>query len=426
MRRMSYALLALAAVVCSIGTGVLTYHSAIEADAQARLKAETMDRLAQETWYLPLSEEYSGLHAIKGADRELYGAVVKDREVLMDRSGKVILKIPESMTVFDMSLGWVTDYMDTGSEGDGMLMFQDKESEKLGYMDLDGSVVIKARYEEATAFEDGYAVKKEKTESGANVEAPIDKSGRVLYDTSKLDKWPDLYTSAEPVGGKYFLMKPRGTGGNRLFDAEKEEIVKEWKSDEPWFRLRALGENRCARMDDDGFLLLDESFEPLDEERRFIWMDRFSEGLCYARWTEDGKTVSGYVDTDGQVQLRVPDVLYGSRFTEGKAFLWEKDRVSVIDKTGRKLFEKKLAEPLDEDNYRLRFYNDNVSSDLAECWYREGLAICYDGKNFGIVDESGSWAIEPVFSWASFSGKDAAVVSIEGKEGIWKAGGKNV
>lgn len=425
MRRVSYALLALAAAACSIGSGIMVYHSAVEADVQAQIKAETMERLAQETWYLPLGEKYSGIHAIKGAGRELYGAFAGDEEVLMDRSGKVTLKIPKSMTVFDMSLGWISGEMDTGSEGGGLLLYQDKESEKVGYMDLEGNVILKARYDLATAFDDGYAVREADIKGCAGVQAPIDESGQVLYDTSKLDRWPDLYTSAAQVEGRYFLLKSRGAGGRRLFDARKKAVIKEWPSDEPWFELRALGEERFAKTNGDGFLLLDENFETMEESTPFVWMDRFSEGLCYVRWTEAGKVFSGYIDGDGQVQLQMPDVFYGGRFTEGKAFLWEEDKVCVIDRTGRKLFEKQLSKPLDEDSCRPDDYADTVPAELEECWYRDGLAICWDGTHFGIIDKRGDWVIRPAFSRASFSGKDAAVVEVDGKEGIWKAGGNH-
>lgn len=426
MKRIAYVLLALAAVMCSIGAGVMTYQSALDADARAQKKAELMDQLAREAWYLPLSEEYSGIHAVRGADRELYGAFKGNKEIIMDRNGKVTLQIPESMDIFDMSLGWISSNMDTGSEGDGLLMYQDCKSGKLGYIDLDGNVVIKARYDSATAFSDGCAIVEKPSDlhSGVDVQAPVDKSGQVLYDTEKLDKWPDLYTSVSHVTGKYFLLESRVDSSRRLFDAERKEIIREWSGAVSWFDLAALGEERYVRRNSDRLRMLDERFDPIEEVPLFSWMDRFSEGLCYAKWKENGEIISGYIDRDGQVKIRTPHILYGSRFTEGKAFLWEKEKVRVIDQTGRTLFEKKLAEPLDADICGPDEAGGELPADLAECWYRDGMAVCYDGKKFGIIDDNGSWVIDPVFSSASFSGEDAAVVYLDSKEGILKVGGR--
>ncbi len=424
MKRVSYGLLLLAAMACSVCLGIMTYVSALDSEAAAEQDRQNLQELEQESWYLPLSEEYDGIHQIAGADRELYGAWYQDREILMDRTGKLQLTIPENLTVFEPQMGWVSADMDSDGEGDNLLRFYDKEREKYGFMDLQGNIVIKAAYEQATEFADGYAVRKDELEGHKEIMTIIDRSGRMAYDPATEGQWFEWFTRVKRLGGSCFLLKNDRDGKGRIFDAKEGKAVKEMDRG-AFYDMKALGEGRCAGFDNtDGMRLLDKDFEPVSEEA-YTWMDGFSEGLCFVKWQDGTKTLCGYIDGEGRLEIETGDILYGSRFKEGKAFLWTEDRVRVIDRTGRIFFEKELEEKLDLDHDQMESRYDEVPVELTRCWFRDGLAVCYDGSCFGILDAEGTWRIPPFLDDAEFCGKDAAVLDLGAKEGIWKAGGRD-
>lgn len=424
MKRVSYALLLLAAMACSVGLGIMTYVSAMENGAAEEQDRQNLQALEQETWYLPLSEEYDSIHQIDGADRELYGAWHQDREILMDRTGKLQLTIPENLTVFEPQKGWVSSEMNSDGEGDNLLRFYDKEREKYGFMDLQGKVVLKAAYAQVTEFADGYAVREDELEGHGEIMTIIDRSGRMAYDPAAEGQWFEWYTSVKRLGGGCFLLKNNRDGKGRIFDAKEGKAVKEMDRG-AFYDMKALGDGRCASIDNqNGMGLLDKDFEPVSEET-YTWMDGFSEGLCFVKWKDGTKTRCGYIDGEGRLKIETGDILYGSRFKEEKAFLWTEDCVRVIDRTGRTLFEKELAEKLDPDHDQMGSRYDEVPAELTQCWFRDSLAVCYDGRYFGILDAEGNWRIPPILDDAEFCGRDAAVLRLGAKEGIWKAGGRD-
>lgn len=424
MKRVSYLLILLAAAACSAAMGIMTYYSAVEDDAAGQRELQTLQALEQESWYLPLDDAYDSIHEINGAEKELYGARYEDREVLMDKRGNVLLKIPKERSAFEPQKGWIPSEMDSDGEGDGLLRFYDSEKKQYGFMDLEGNTVIKASYTQATDFADGYAVIQDEMEGHQNIMAVIDRSGRIIYDPTKEGQWYEWFSKVKRLGGGLFLLTSERGGKYRILDAKENQVIKEIEG-AGVFDLEPLGEGRCARFDDeDQMQLLDEDFDPVSEDT-FVWMDGFSEGLCFARWKEGIETVSGYVDADGKARIAAGDALYGSRFKEGKAFLWTKDRVRVIDTAGRILFEKELSKELNETDYQLNSRYDEAPAETAPCWFRNGLAICYDGSCYGILDERGKWLIQPVMDDAAFCGKDAAAVRLGVKEGILKVGEKD-
>ncbi len=424
MKRVSYGLLLLAAMACSVCLGIMTYVSALDSEAAEEQDRQNLQMLEQESWYLPLSEEYDSIHQIAGADRELYGARYQDKEILMDRTGKAQLTIPENLTVFEPQKGWVSSEMDCDGEGENLLRYYDKAREKYGFMNLRGKVVIEAAYEQATEFTDGYAIAQDTVGGHPSIMIIIDQSGRMAYNPSAEGQWFEWFTSVKRLGGSRFLLKDERGSKGRIFDAKEKTVLKEMSRSGGYLDMKNLGEERWARIGDSYLYLLDEDFEPVSEDA-YLWMDRFSEGLCFVKWNEGTKTRCGYIDGSGKVQIAVGDVICGSRFKEGKAFLWTEDRVRVIDRTGRTLFEKELAEALDPDYYQIESRYDEVRMELTQLGFRDDLAVCYDGRYFGILDAKGTWRIPPILDFAEFCGRDAAVLRLGAKEGIWKAGGRD-
>ena len=425
MKRASYGLLLLAAIACSVSLGVMTYVSAVDSGKAQERDRKNLAALQQESWYLPLNGDYDGIHQITGADQEIYGALHKDQEILMDRNGKILLAIPKGRSVFEPQKGWVSSDMESDGEGGNLLRFYDEDREKYGFMDLQGNIAIKAAYEQVTEFTDGYAIVEDELGGHPEISVIIDRAGRMVYDPTKEGQWNEWFSKVQRLGGSLFLLRNEQSNKARIFDAAEHSILKEIDTGGRFYSMKALGEGRCASIDnDDGMRLLDQDFEPVSEAA-YTWMDGFSEGLCFVKWKDGTKTLCGYIDGAGRLKIEAGEVLCGSRFHDGKAFLWSEDHVRVIDKTGRTLFEKKLAEKLNREHYQMASRYDEIPEELAGCWFRDGLAVCYDGSHYGIVDAEGNWRIQPVLDYARFCGRDAAVVSLDAKEGIWKAGGED-
>lgn len=100
-----------------------------------------------------------------------------DESVLVDSSGKVLLKTKY----------WLINYQD------GMLSFRDNTL--YGFMDLNGNVVIPAKYRSVTDFENGKAV----VEISPGEFAVIDKSNKVIEEL----KYYNMYSSSEGVSVYY-------------------------------------------------------------------------------------------------------------------------------------------------------------------------------------------------------------------------------
>lgn len=200
MKRVSYLLILLAAAACSAAMGIMTYYSAVEDDAAGQLELQTLQALEQESWYLPLDDAYDSIHEINGAEKELYGARYEDREVLMDKRGNVLLKIPKERSAFEPQKGWVSSDMDSDGEGDGLLRYYDSEKKQYGFMDLEGNTVIKASYTQATDFAGGYAVIQNEMEGHQNIMAVIDRSGRIIYDPTKEGQWYEWFSKVKKAG----------------------------------------------------------------------------------------------------------------------------------------------------------------------------------------------------------------------------------
>ncbi|MGC2872550.1 WG repeat-containing protein [Ihubacter sp. rT4E-8] len=416
MRRLGYGLLCLTVIICSVGAGLMTYTAAIEREEQTKIKEAVIKQLENQKWYLPLGDTYGWLTMVDEDEKVFLGQTKDGRQVLINCRGKLLKRLREDMQILD-------------SVGGGMLVYQDADG-KQGYVDYQGNVKIPARFVTAHEFQDGYAVVETETKnSKQKIEAPIDSKGNILYDTEESDKWPEWYSEVEQIRGKYFFLRLRTYANpQRIFDAEKGEIVKELEDERNGQHIFGLGEKRYAFScyDDAGndqYFLMDENFDLISEEVSYKWVNRFSEGLCYAKWTENGKECSGYIDRNGKIRIRLTSVLYGGKFSEGKAMIWEKDKVHVIDKEGRRLFEKTLTVPLDESLFEdMSYYDFENNYDVSGCWYRDGSAVYFDGKKFGIIDDEGDWIIEPVFDFIEFAGADMILMKIDGKTGIMKAG----
>ena len=165
-------------------------------------------------------------------------------------------------------------------EREGIKYFQYMENEKTGFRDLDGKIVIKAIYESAEMFSEGY--------------------------------------SAVEVDGKWGLIDETG-----------KYIIK------PKFEYLGSVHNGLAsyRVNSKyGFVDItgQERIKP-----QFDWVDEFSEGLCVVR---NDNIKHGYIDTTGKVIIDF-QFQYANKFENGKAKFELNNLWGAVDKTGKIIIE---------------------------------------------------------------------------------------
>ena len=108
------------------------------------------------------------------------------KQVVLDEGDDVVEEIVEAEVVSNkpdiklirLPIPWEkTDYF-----GDGMIGFQDPDTDLWGYCDYNGNIVLDAQYTSINAFINGYALVRTDDESKY-----IDKAGNAIYSGSNLD-----------------------------------------------------------------------------------------------------------------------------------------------------------------------------------------------------------------------------------------------
>lgn len=75
-------------------------------------------------------------------------------------------------------------------------------------------------------------------------------------------------------------------------------------------------------------------------------------------------------------------------------------------------FSFTLAEAFNRDS------DVNFEYDYAQCYFRNGKAIVYDRKHYGLVDKKGNWVIQPDFDEMTYAGTDKLLVEYKGMSGM--------
>lgn len=172
-------------------------------------------------------------------------------------------------------------------EREGIKYFQYMENGKTGFRDLDGKIVIKAIYESAEMFSEGFSA------------VQVDKKWGLIDE-----------------GGKYII--------------------------EPKFEYLGSVHNGLASYranDKYGFVDItgQEKIKP-----QFDWVDEFAEGLCVVR-NDNGKLghgKNGFIDTTGKLVIDFK-FKYAGKFEDGKAKVQIDKDFIFIDKAGNIIADTK-------------------------------------------------------------------------------------
>lgn len=396
-------LIAMAVLFCisSAGLGIAGYQAALKIAADS-------SALERFDWVVPLTAGYRSIGETD-MDGGYLTAETKDGDfVLLDREGK-----PMDET---KSREWLWGQED---------FYNFYKGGKEGYKYLDGSIMIPAKYDDITSFDGDYAL----ANLGEDYFA-IDRKGEIAYKFEGGEK-----AFARQVDGQFFC-QDQGQWF-LLIDVKKGKVVKKWDSidcDEIWKCGPRLyfADSSCGKY------FLDEEFEPAFGGMllEVSGAGDYGEGLIPVRWVvngtwkdcppEDEKQVkAGYIDLQGNMVFETPGSVYSGAFSEGKALVYEENRLYCVDREGNQLFELPLKEKIELDMWKQRDQTlALVGWILPECCFKGGMAPVFDGEKLGLVDEEGNWLIEPAFDDMNMLDSGFIAVEYRGRWGL--IDGKNL
>ncbi len=347
-------------------------------------------RFASLDWAVQLNQ-YDRIESVD-TDKELYTAYKGEADFLIDGNGRQVARSSD-----DIKNSHVLTVFTKG----------DKE----GYKYLDGTLAIKAEFDEAYDFDGGYAkVSKDGTDYFV-----IDTKGRTVFQPEK--KTSEL----EQIYGRYFLFYK--DYHRSVINVETGEIIENVNF---YDMFHDVGEGMFAAKADfswddvEPMYLLDKNFRTMHGGQLYGQIGCFGQGLCYVQKlvgateeeNENYQVENGYMSKDGEIVVKTDKAIFGCKFAEGRALVYEKKRISCIDQSGRVLFSIKPAKDFEEKlgtDFEYRY---------AQCYFRDGKAIVYDGRHYGLVNRNGNWAIQPVFDEMTYAGTDKLLVEYKGISGM--------
>jgi len=288
----------------------------------------------------------------------------------INRQGEVVIK-PRFLVAGDFSDGLAAAFRSKDGNGyineKGQLVFADPEGcfctrpfseglaafsvgtgrdEKWGFLDKTGKVVIEPKYVEAWDFSEGLARVAVGGEWNLNQDryrgstwGYVDRSGHEIVK-------PTMSSASDFSGGLALIVRP--------LDKSSPE------------------ENRYAYIDKTGKIVFRLEYKAEGTTYRIFDAEGFSEGLA---WVSVRGRGSGFIDKTGKFVIK-PQFLSRSNFSEGLAFVYSRQSVSYIDRSGQAII---TLPPRAQDARR----------------FSEGLAAVQVGDNWGYIDKQGNFRIGP-------------------------------
>ena len=167
-------------------------------------------------------------------------------------------------------------------EREGIEYFQYEKDGKMGFRDLDGNIVIEAKFDMAEMFSEGYSSVRVGNKHGF-----IDKKGEYILPLQAYEFLGSLHNGLASV---------RINDKVGFINIKGQEIIKP----------------------------------------QFDWVGDFSEGLCVVRNDNSENEIGkyGYIDTTGKVVIDF-QFQYATNFENGRAKFEMKNLWGAIDKTGK-------------------------------------------------------------------------------------------
>lgn len=268
------------------------------------------------------------------------GAIIADNAAdlqyfILDKKGKVLYALPENMQIVSMLFNG--SQLPTQSEG--LILVQDDLTEKYGYINRNGKVILPYQYNEAANFSDGLALVK----NDHNQNEYIDATGKVKIDASKYISGRSFSEGLAAVGVQD---KKRSTVAYGYIDTQgnmkiKPQFARAYSFSEGLAKV-CVGESinsfSIGYIDQSGVYRIGPNLKDSYEETLF------SEGLAPV---DEG--TGGYMDKDGRFSIG-PVIASGNdnyvrqnkagEFRDGIAKISLSDgRIGYIDRTGKYIWD---------------------------------------------------------------------------------------
>lgn len=272
------------------------------------------------------------------------------------------------------------------------------EDGKYGYMDLDGKILIKARFDYAEAFCGDYALVK----NADRESIVINQRGNELFafGEEKNVLWAEE--------GLLSISNQGDRAPARIFDCKNGAYTDNYQNKRP------LGKNLYSVTvdstkdedsisvirDEDGYLLLG--------GERFLSIDEFDHGISFVK-TESGE--SGYMNTNGEMVLTLADGWEAGSFREGKGIVDMGKKILIVNENGRIITERPKRNII---GVRFCFFSEGFSQ---VCVKNEGET---PPESWGYMDENGEFVVPPIFSHVEPVSQGCAVVYYGSSMGIVK------
>lgn len=271
-----------------------------------------------------------------------------------------------------------------------------REDRKYGYMDLDGKVLIKARYDYAEAFYGDYAL----VRNGENLSyMVIDRHGNELYTFEE-----ETTVMWEKEGLLSIYDDGRGEP-DRILDCRSGTYAEYEQS------LSPVGEGLYSELvktkDDDALLVIRDKDGCLKlGGERFCSIDQFDHGVSYVK-KENGQC--GYMNTKGEMVLSLGGGWEAGSFREGKGVVDTGKRILIVDEKGRTTAERPKGDIV---GVRFCVFSEGFTKVLVEHETHE--------KGWGYMDENGEFVVPPIFLHVEPVSQGCAIVQYRSSMGIVK------
>lgn len=278
--------------------------------------------------------------------------------------------------------------------------FSAREEKVCGYINKEGTLVIKTRGKHLRPFSEGLArLTDYKFDQKTHVEVYIDAAGKELLKLPKVsgeDFHEGLTVFHEPQIDGSTLCGYKDKNGETVVPAHfqgAEDFSEGLAAVTPFGKAGADGFARYIFIDKSGHQAFRSTFKEAG---------KFCEGLALVT-TEDSR--KAFIDKAGnEVNLQLPGQIV-SNFSEGLAVVKVGDRYGYADKNGALVISAKY--------------------DLANP-FREGLAVVAFNGGFGFIDKGGNTVVEPKYDWAHHFSDGLALVKKKGMLGYIDKSGNEV
>lgn len=253
-------------------------------------------------------------------------------------------------------------YYDVGELSEGLAWYSEynesDDSELYGFINLEGKVVIEAKYEYVSNFKDGLSAVMLDGKSGF-----IDKTGKVVVDL-QYDDVADEFTD-----GLAYVVKDELYGF--IDKSGKEVITPQYEDAFPYTEgLAPVSKNDVyGYIDTKGNTVI--PFE-------YYYALNFSNGIAPVYDYEND--LYGFIDTKGKlvINYKYDDILLSS---EGLTAVYTKGKWGFMDKAGKEVIKPQY---------------DEVGK------FSEGLAAVMINNKWGFIDKTGKVIIKPTYLGTSF------------------------